>query len=781
MIGKSLNLDNFEGGMILDQAPNNLKPHQSPYLSNADIRYKTIKKLPGPADAFSSLPSGLTPKVIKEIQFTLPSEKQVMVVYGKNGSDHQLWIRPYVDMSGNWVDDWMELTEREGSSISPHTVDSGSTTTSILVTGLSSTTTDYYKGWIFYDITKDESAIVIASSFSGTQTTLTLSHALSASPVGDSFWMVRNHIRDRDQYDLFRPDDDYVEIVPLENAFIVVTGSKNLFPRKYDLWCGYVDRSYVQDSNLDFKGIWCTRNSLHALYRPGVATAVAASAEEALTAGDYLVEVIAEYDGYQEGPIFGGAVYEDGYQVGKGYLNNVTIATNEKINLELWIPYVISDVDAPNLMQNNVTGSILKHLITDRRLTGLRIYMAKAELSSSASGHYEPIEEWRYVRRVDINATGWAYDAAQKRYETTIEIQQRDYNDATDADLPAGVGLQNRQGHSDLHVYGTAATAAVAAGRVFYGNVLIDEQRSDWMIMSPNNSNGINQPSLMPWISTALDTSPYGMPEIMKMEAILNRLILFGRNRIIRINPGANGFTVAEHYDHRGGISRTGVVSIGDILFFAGTQGILAYLPQASAVLDVSSLTDITDGAIKTKWLEFADANKEACAIGYDRNTNYLVISLADGTFAFHLDRKNWTYYGSTQYIQFCTGVDGDLYGVTSGGAIHRLFADTPTVASQLIYESPVLTGPIAFNGVRIRYRSDVQITVKLYDMSWSETVPKKTRTLPAQSNLKDSRFIPITMGANGLFKFRLETASSTTYDVEIADIELRLEQLDRA
>lgn len=781
MIGQPQKASEFNGGLITDRDAALLAPNQSPSITNADMRFRAgLRKLPGSADWKDDLPTGLTPKRVAEMLFSLPSSQQVTILYGKNGSEHQLWVRPYIDMDGDWVDDWQNITEYEGTPASPLTVAAGSGATSILVTGLASTTTNYYKGWVGYNEDLTESFIIASSSYSGGTTTLTPNKTLTADPTGDSFWITRNHAIDKDGNYLFSPQDDEVEFLFLRNAFIVLTGSDTAYPAATDLWCGYVNQSKFQDSGLDWQGIHCTRNSLSSLYgfvASGAALwtpSAIAESDDIIADGSYSIQFVAEYDGYQEGPIDAGDDSENGFQVGKGYGNVVaTTGSAQAIEVDITANDIqTASLGAVSMRDANDLTTFLNHIAFERRITGFRVYMAEVELVvSGGTNYYQPIEEWRFVRKIGINESGWAYNAGTKRYDYTFQIYGRDYQDAAIADLPTGIDLEGRQGHTDLHVYGNAKTGAVSRNRVFYANTYLDEQRESFFISTPINSDGLNTPSVMPWTSFSYDTNVNGISQIIKIINVLNRVIVLGKNDLLRIDPNIAdaGFSVADQYRDIGGLSSIGVCVVGGILYFASDKGIMAYLPNASQIIDTSVLSDISEGAVQNAWRDLGVSVREATAIGWCKVHNYLVLSNSSGTWAFHLGDKNWTYYGSTQYIQFAPGIDGELIGVTSAGAVKELFADTPDESTSLTYYSPVFYGPMLVTGFRAKYKSDVALTVSIIDKSNDRTL--KSLTLPASSSYHTYRTDKFNVKVD-LLQYAITSAAATTNDLDILSLE---------
>ena len=168
--------------------PSDIADNQAQELKNfwIDSEIGTLKKITGYSDYFSNYPSGITIKSMFQFLVSKPTENEIFVIYGQNGTNDEIWIRPYWDsINENWVDSWQELTEAEGTL----TAGAGTDTTHIVCSGLSSSEDDYYAGWIITSDARNTQDRVI--SYDGSTKTLTLAVAISGQTSGDTFRIER--------------------------------------------------------------------------------------------------------------------------------------------------------------------------------------------------------------------------------------------------------------------------------------------------------------------------------------------------------------------------------------------------------------------------------------------------------------------------------------------------------------------------------------------------------------------------------------------------------------
>ena len=168
--------------------PSDIADNQAQELKNfwIDSEIGTLKKITGYSDYFSDYPSGLSIKSMFQFLVSSPSEQEIYVVYGQDGSRDEIWIRPYWDsINENWVDSWQELTEAEGTL----TAGPGTDTTHIVCSGFSSSEDDYYAGWIVTSDARNTQTRVL--SYDGSTKTLTLAVSISGQTSGDTFRIER--------------------------------------------------------------------------------------------------------------------------------------------------------------------------------------------------------------------------------------------------------------------------------------------------------------------------------------------------------------------------------------------------------------------------------------------------------------------------------------------------------------------------------------------------------------------------------------------------------------
>lgn len=733
-LNNKIEISSFASGLITDIEAAKLPKNAASRLENADIRNGNLETLPGILETDTGLPSGFIKLSQEQFLFTSPSEMQVTLCHGTLSGAHKLYIRPYLSLAGAWVDSWQELTERETGL----TADVGTNTTTIVDAGLSSSTDDYYKGWIVYNFTRLLSAIV--TGYNGTTKTLTLSWAITSQTSGDTYFVCRNPIyKFVTGASIFSPSANGCRFLQRENAIDIVTGSDLIYEastatqNKTDLHLS-VQNGYAafNDTDLNFTGFHLTRKPPASMQLTGTSalSAVAiAAGEQALpvpTSTAYLFLPVAVYDGFQEGALYDGNSPFDGTRYGTGTWQLLTgLAVNQKLRAALSIDY---DSSAGHLLAPVKNGSDLSDfIIWDRRITHIRFYMAEATQVNGVN--YEPSSEWRFVKELRVNSADWA--GSGPAYTQTIDITGAEWNAAS------GVDISDRQGHSSLKVFANANFIATAKKRVAVANVFTEEQHQSIVVFSAINSDSVNTPDVIPHTSFA-DLSAYGITKILGFVEALGYYVALGENQLVKID--ASTLTVDKNIQARGASSSNAIVNANGLIYFVNLEDIYYYHSAQDVIRSIAT------GFIRDAWRALSTANKQAAAIGYDKRYEKLVIAAGSTIYTYNLPAAyasdlasdtqavgSWEVYsvGKT-FTRFYTDLSGKCIGVANDGKSYELFSSG--VANTLVYEKVLGEGNLNLHTLRLTYEASATVTAKVFDMARNAIYPIKTYTFPAQS-----------------------------------------------
>jgi len=132
----------------------------------------------------ASYPSSWTIKSFFEFRVNKPSAKKIYIVHATVSSVDKIFVSDTYDGS-SWNQAWVELTEKEESL----TMDSSADTTHFVDAALSSSTNDYYNGWVVINWTRYTGSIV--DDYVGASNTITLKTAIASMAASDSYSIYR--------------------------------------------------------------------------------------------------------------------------------------------------------------------------------------------------------------------------------------------------------------------------------------------------------------------------------------------------------------------------------------------------------------------------------------------------------------------------------------------------------------------------------------------------------------------------------------------------------------
>lgn len=736
----TLILDDFSGGWQPDLPEESLPKNAATVLENADVRNRALTVMPGATEVFTDLPASVLIKSFVQATFGVPSEQNVTLLHGTLSGTHKLYVKPYLSSAGAWVDSWLDLTEAERSM----TADAGTNTTTIVDAALASAVDDYYNGWIVHNATRTASAIV--TDYVGSTKTLTLSWAIASQASGDTYHLMRNPVWDTNGNYLFVPTEcRYLQRV---NAIEIVTGGNKDYtvsPYSTDLILT-IQNGYeaFDDSDLSFTGFYLTRKNLDmisTLDSPFAATNVAKSVSQtAVPAGSYVVMLVPKYDGFQIGR------KDQWYQA-----STVTVGASEVISVAFTIYYGFAGSNKVPLRipVKNLIGQAngfytrwsvsepqptSSYLIFDRRITGLDVYVAPRDWNGTGEKYLTPA--WEYVKTIEIDRTEWS--GSGPSYTDTESIDGDDIASATQT-------LGQRQGHTSENIHANASFVESVAGRAFYADVFLDIRRIDFVQYTPNSLGSgeeeINMPDVIPHVNN-VNATLYGIPKIIGIADGGESLIVYGTNRIFELN--VDSLVATSSYVERGPVSANGIISINGINYFAARDDIYAYFSSVST--RVGAVKSLASGYLRETWRALSEADREAAALGYDARYNMLVIAAGSTIYLYALPDASvselgidtqaagiWKSYSvSKTFTRFATTLDGACVGIASDGAAYELFASG--ASNTLVYESPVIQGPLKIDVARLVYNATGNVTLKLFDIDRSETYPVRQYRFRAQT-----------------------------------------------
>lgn len=730
-LSRKIEISDFSVGLISDLDSAELPLSACSRLENADVRNKKLETQPGILEVNTGLPSGFTKLSEEQFKFTVPSEQNCVITHGTLSGVHKLYIRPYLSLAGAWVDSWIELTERETSL----TADAGTNTTTIVDAGLSSTTTDYYKGWFLFNSTRSKGAIVTA--YNGSTKTLTLSWAIGSQTTGDSYFLSRNPLFDTDASAIYSlPSAGCRFLQDRENFVSIVTGSDAVYdsditPNKVDLVLTVLNnREALNDSDLTFTGFFLARKppaTIRPQYIYSLSAAVLAGSDVELPADTnryYVVLPVAVYDGYQEGAIYEGGVPQNSatYTTSEA-ISFATAARKLKIDLSLDYSYGTN----PSLVEPYSEGADYKIIpFWDRRITAIRIYAAQAD----PVGDIRPSSEFRFVEEIKIDSSSWS--GSGPNYTQTVYITGDKW------EAGAGIDVSDRQGHSSTKIHANANFIAGTGNGVAVANVFADEKRQAFVFFAAKNSDGLVMPDVLPHTSFA-NLSTFGIPAIKAFVESLGFYIAFGENILVKID--GTTFGVDNNIQAYGTSSANAVKNVNRLIYFAGLDDCFYYHPLQNVVRSLMT------GFVREAWRALSTSDKQAAAIGFDKRLNVLVISAGTQIFVYNLPASfasdlaqdtsaigSFSAYsvGKT-FLKFYTSIDdGACIGIASDGKSYKLFSSG--ASNSLVYEKIIGESNFNIAGLQITYNATTAFQVKIFDMARNANSAIQTYNFPAQS-----------------------------------------------
>lgn len=646
-----------------------------------------------------------------------------MVVDDYDGTNRKLILKN--DITGQLVDDKYMLyrfpliKSLEGENL----VDAGSSTTTIIDTELRADINDYYVGWKLYNDNRHatlDNAVTITAYDAKTKT---LTHpTITSQTTNDRYivWKETHNIR----------VEDFVRFFPRENAVEMSLGNDEPYPLKAPLWFGYIsEREYFSPSAFNdttFKGFWLTRNVMEKPDESMVNPTDKGSGTLVDDRYDFRLSYI--YDGYQESPLSA----KDG----------INPAGSNAIEVELIVPLYYSD-------DSNKPGIYAPML--DRRITHIRLYASKSVSGDLADDYFlimempvtslglveEAITQWKadgggvdglydLIGDVDFDDDIWVNGIVDTFTQSKVQIAKFNRWDTN-------------QGHKSKSVDANFKYRASLEDQHFVAPIHTDEQRNAAVGYSvETNGSGVPVDDVIPHENYLL-FSQKGVTKVTGLFEIAGFLYVTSEIKTFRY---AQGRSLFETFQERGLVAPDGLEIVDDIAYIPAKEDVYAF--------NGNEFKPLMFGRILDQWEAISIANKQNAISGYQKLTNTYWLQAGSSRFIYEINYGSWRRREiDVTPVWYFKGVDGELFVATSG-AIYELDSSTWDEDITIDHQSKVYditkqvngrTIPIngIFNDLILKYKSDNEITLEIYDLSYSTTYPKRKLTFLPQTTMKPS------------------------------------------
>lgn len=767
----NVDFTDFSAGWVPDIAESEIALNAATKLENAYTRNLSMTALYGLTDYLpSGLPVGLAIKKVRQFQFTIPSTKKVYIVHGLLSSLDRLYVYPYLNSAGTWVDSWLELTEAE-PSLAMDADQTAGTNRFIKCAGLASSADDYYNGWVFLNEQTGYTSYV--KDYVGATKTLEIYNdsnngALYAFSVWrNPIYAVKGTGAPLSKVRMFTVPSE-IEFVFHENSVKILCGHENIYDRgtsnsdslvQSDFILNVLDgdKKFNAAAEFSFTGFYLTRKQISPLPHKTnagdaiISVSAVASSDDPLATAVYAFFLCAKYDGADESPIFVGTVAPyDGtrysYAGGDVYIAFFDGTKLARLTITM---YTRKYTDSPNLYDvagltyKNKDKSVFYHdePLFSRRITGLSVYAVQMR-GSVPTSYVTPISSFLKVLEIDINDSAWTQSGSSANGWYTIT------KDVLGSDWTAAQGKTNLvvQGHVSANVFGNARFGGSSADVFVYAGVRQESLRADALIFTPTptQTSAINQSDLLPSAFASLFLDAYGISEIIACVFTETRVIAFGSDRIVVVNPETQG--VEKVFHERGPVSRNAVLEKNGLVYFAGAEDI--YLLHPTQLI----IRSIAMAQIRDYWRNsVSSGDKAGTSISYDRLNEMLIISAGSTILLYSLPRVyasaevgdlqaygTWgRYLVSKEFLNLFTDISGKAVGVTEDNLVKRLFE---TESVNAVFRSKVFEGSFLLESAVIEYTAPSSVTLKVFDLAKSTTYPRRKYVFPKSTRFQGNR-----------------------------------------
>lgn len=761
----------FSAGWTPDIAESEIGLNAANRLNNAYTRNLSMTGLYGLADYLpAGLPAGLTIKKVGQFQFTFPSTKKVYLVHGTMSGLDRLYAYPYLSSAGAWIDAWLELTEAE-TSLAMDGDQTAGTNRFIKCAGLASATDDYYNGWVFLNEQTGYTSYV--KDYVGSTKTLEIYNDSNNGPAY-AFSVWRNPIyavkgtgAPLAKVRMFTVPSE-IEFVYHENSVKILCGHENVYDRGPDVNDNLVqsdfelivlsgDKKFNAAAEFSFTGFYLTRKHISPLpHKTNTADAIisvsaVASSDDPLATAVYAFFLAAKYDGVHESPIFVGTVAPyDGtrysYAGGDVYIAFFDGAKLARLTITM---YTRKFTDSPNFHDvagftyKNKAKSVFYHdePLFSRRITHLAVYAVQMR-GSVPTSYVTPISSFLKVLEIDINDPAWTASGSSANGWYTIT------KDVLGSDWTGAQGKTNLivQGHVSANVFGNAKFGGVSSDVFVYAGVRQESLRADALVFTPTptQSSAVNQSDILPSAFSSLFLDAYGISEIVACVFTESRVIAFGSDKAVVVNPETQG--VEKVFYERGPVSRNAALEKNGLVYFAAEEDI--YLLHPTQLI----IRSIAMAQLRDYWrTSVSSVDKAGTAMSYDRFNEMLIISAGSTILLYSLPRVyasaevgdlqaygTWgKYVVSKEFLNLFTDISGKAVGVTEDNLVKRLFE---TESINAVFRSKVFEGSFLLESAVIEYTSPSSVTLKVFDLAKSTLYPRRKYVFPKATKFQGNR-----------------------------------------
>ncbi len=366
--------------------------------------------------------------------------------------------------------------------------------------------------------------------------------------------------------------------------------------------------------------------------------------------------------------------------------------------------------------------------------------MAQARLVEV--GVVTPTSSFLKWAEISINDASWTASGSSANGWYTI------VRDLNGSDWTAAQGKTNLivQGHVSSNVFGNARFGGSSADVFVYAGVRQESLRADALIFTPTptQSSAVNQSDLLPSAFSSLFLDGYGISEIIACVFTESRVIAFGSDKIVVVNPETQG--VEKVFHERGPASRNAVLEKNGLVYFAGAEDI--YLLHPTQLI----IRSIAMAQIRDYWRNsVAAVDKAGASISYDRFNEMLIISAGSTILLYSLPRVyasaevgdlqaygTWgRYLVSKEFLNLFTDISGKAVGVTEDSLVKRLFE---TESVNAVFRSKVFEGSFLLESAVIEYTAPSSVTLKVFDLAKSTLYPRRKYVFPKSTKFQGNR-----------------------------------------
>lgn len=277
----------------------------------------------------AAVPTGITFKSLFQFSITSPSSQDTYLLYGLDGSSNERIYWGNYWNGSSFTAGWLELTEHEGPyTIAADDITAGTDADNLIIKDTNalyaslSTTADYYNDWFLVATNNtathagnDRLALRVTDYAIGATTkTFTIkTGGLTGVVATDKFTLCRNQVLadgiaesgsgTPPRYAGLPQVDTVIRWLKRENSAIGMTGNTNQFPSQYQLWFGYVNRTFGKTNAVAVNDFFLEMEQLQAPDALAYGGDITTGSGNLDAAFSYAFHACFVYDGVQLGPL----------------------------------------------------------------------------------------------------------------------------------------------------------------------------------------------------------------------------------------------------------------------------------------------------------------------------------------------------------------------------------------------------------------------------------------------------------------------------------------------